>query len=98
MSRRFCVISAAVFFLFGVHRGVWRFASLSDLRNIVLASTTSMLVFLLAMFLVDRLAAIPRSVPLIAWFMMIVLLSAPRVAYRHLDGPAAAGRGAGPGC
>ena len=78
----FCIISAAIFFLFGVHRGVWRFASLSDLRNIVLASTTSMLVFLLATFLIDRLAAIPRSVPLIAWFVMIVLLSAPRVAYR----------------
>ena len=78
----FCVISATIFFLFGVHRGVWRFASLSDLRNIVLASTISMLVFLLATFLVDRLAAIPRSVPLIAWFVMIVLLSAPRVAYR----------------
>lgn len=78
----FCVVSAVIFFLFGVHRGVWRFASLSDLRNIVLASTTSMLVFLLTMFLVNRLTAIPRSVPLIAWFVMIVLLSAPRVAYR----------------
>ena len=78
----FCAISAVVFFLFGVHRGVWRFASVNDLRNIVLASTTSMLVFLLAMFLVDRLTVIPRSVPLIAWFVMIVLLSAPRVIYR----------------
>ena len=54
-----------------------------------------MLVFLLAMFLVDRLAAIPRSVPLIAWFVMIVLLSAPRVAYRIWMAPAAAGRGNG---
>ena len=78
----FCVISATFFFLFGVHRGIWRFASLNDLKNIVIASTVSMLAFLLAMFLVDRLATIPRSVPLIAWFMMIVLLSAPRVASR----------------
>ena len=44
------------------------------------------------MFLVDRMAAIPRSVPVIAWFMMIVLLSAPRVAYRVWMAPAAAGR------
>jgi hypothetical protein len=29
----FCVISAFIFFLVGVHRGVWRFASLSDLRG-----------------------------------------------------------------
>ncbi len=78
----FCVISIVVFFAVGVHRGVWRFASLSDLRNIVIASTISMLFFLVAMFLVDRLSAIPRSVPFIAWFVMIVLLSAPRVAYR----------------
>jgi O-antigen biosynthesis protein WbqV len=78
----YCVISGVMFFLFGVHRGVWRFSSLSDLRNIVLATTATMLLFLLTMFLVDRLASIPRSVPLIAWFMVIVLLSAPRVAYR----------------
>ncbi len=78
----FCAISAAIFFSFGVHRGVWRFASLSDLRNIVLASTLSMLLFLMATFLIDRMTALPRSVPLIAWFVMIVLLSAPRVAYR----------------
>ena len=80
----FCAISAVFFFLFGVHRGVWRFASVSDLRNIALASTVSMLAFLLVMFLVDRLASIPRSVPLIAWFVMIVLLPAPRLAYRVL--------------
>ena len=78
----FCAVSAAVFFLFGVHRGVWRFASVSDLRNIAVASTVSMLAFLLVMFLVDRLASIPRSVPMIAWFVMIVLLPAPRLAYR----------------
>ena len=78
----YCVISGVVFYLFGVHRGVWRFSSLSDLRNIVFASTAAMLIFLLAMFLVDRLASIPRSVPLITWFVVIVLLSAPRAAYR----------------
>ena len=48
----------------------------------MLASTITMVVFLLTIFLVTRLAGVPRSVPLIAWFMMIVLLSAPRVAYR----------------
>ena len=48
----------------------------------MLASTAAMVTFLLAMFLVDRLASLPRSVPLITWFMVIVLLSAPRVAYR----------------
>ncbi len=78
----FCSIAAVFFFIFGVHRGVWRFASVSNLRNIVIATSVSMLVFLLAMFLVNRLKSIPRSVPLIAWFVMIVLLSAPRLLYR----------------
>ena len=78
----FCIYSGILFYIFGVHRGLWRFTSLGDLRNIIIASTVTMLVFLLTMFLFDRLSAIPRSVPLIAWFMMIVLLSAPRVASR----------------
>ncbi|CAN5297059.1 nucleoside-diphosphate sugar epimerase/dehydratase [soil metagenome] len=78
----FCALSAIAFLAFGVQRGVWRFTSVTDLRNIVLASTAAVLVFLLGIFLMNRLALIPRSVPVIAWFVMIILLSAPRVAYR----------------
>lgn len=78
----FAAISAVVFRMFGLGRGMWRFASITDLRSIVLASTVAILLFLILLFLVNRLEGLPRATPVIAWFVMIVLLGAPRLAYR----------------
>ncbi|GGK20310.1 polysaccharide biosynthesis protein [Salinarimonas ramus] len=77
-------IAAVVFRLFGLGRGMWRFASITDLRAIVLATATTLVVFVIALFLVNRLEAFPRTAPLIAWFVMVVLVGAPRLAYRAL--------------
>ncbi|QDG74927.1 nucleoside-diphosphate sugar epimerase/dehydratase [Labrenzia sp. PHM005] len=83
----FVVISAIVFKFMGLGRGLWRFASLADLRAIVIASLASIVIFVLCLFLVTRLEALPRSVPVITWFIMVVLIGAPRLAYRaHKDG------------
>ncbi|WP_416211123.1 polysaccharide biosynthesis protein [Nitrospirillum sp. BR 11828] len=78
----FTVIAAAAYRLFGMNSGVWRYASLRDLMAIARAVTTSILVFLLLMFLVTRLDDLPRSVPLINWFVLVVLLGGPRLLYR----------------
>ena len=75
-------IAALVFYLFGLGRGMWRFASISDAKAIFTASAASILLFLIVMFLINRLEGLPRTVPLIAWFVMVVLLAAPRLAYR----------------
>ncbi|MEH0072517.1 hypothetical protein V6L77_23335 [Pannonibacter sp. Pt2-lr] len=87
----FAAIAGVMFALFGLGRGIWRFASLSDLRSIVLSSTAAIFAFLILHFLVDRLAGFPRATPLILWFVVIVLLGAPRIMYRaykdgHLGG------------
>lgn len=83
----FVAISAIVFKTMGLGRGLWRFASLADLRAIVLASLASIVIFVLFLFLVTRLEALPRSVPVITWFIMVVLIGAPRLAYRaYKDG------------
>lgn len=83
----FVGVSAIVFKLLGLGRGLWRFASLADLRAIVIASTIAILSFLVVLFLATRLEDLPRTVPFITWFMMIVLIGSPRLAYRaHKDG------------
>ncbi|MGP9820446.1 polysaccharide biosynthesis protein [Salinarimonas sp. NSM] len=87
----FGVIATIVFQAFGLGRGMWRFASVTDLRTIVVGSTVAILVFLLLLFFVTRLDAFPRTVPLIAWFVMIVLLGAPRLVYRALKDGGLAG-------
>ncbi|MEP5621208.1 MAG: polysaccharide biosynthesis protein, partial [Hyphomicrobiales bacterium] len=51
----FIGIAAAVFKLSGLGRGLWRFASLADLRAIILASIATVFAFVLVMFLATRL-------------------------------------------
>ena len=34
------------------------------------------------LFAMDRLAWLPRSIPVLHWFVLVVLLTAPRIAYR----------------
>src|SRR5467141_311701 len=78
----FMLIAAIVFLLTGLYRGIWRYASLPDLFNIVRAVTLTVAVFLPVMFVLTRLEALPRSTLLIDWFVLIALLGAPRLAYR----------------
>jgi len=78
----FTLIAAVIYMLTGLYRGIWRYASLPDLYNIVRAVSLTILLFLPMMFVVTRLEALPRSILLINWFVLIVLLGAPRLAYR----------------
>ncbi|WP_298376599.1 nucleoside-diphosphate sugar epimerase/dehydratase [Azospirillum sp.] len=75
-------ISAITFMLFGLYRGIWRYASVPDLVQLIRAVTVAVLCFVLAMFLLNRLESLPRSLPLIVWLVQIVLLGGPRFAYR----------------
>lgn len=79
------LIAAVVSYQYlGLYRGIWRYASSPDLVQVGKAVTATILGFLLVMFLINRLDSIPRSVPLIQWFIQIVLLGGPRFAYRLL--------------
>lgn len=80
----FMMIAIIVFRLFGLGRGMWRFASITDLRAIVLAASVTIVAFMIVLFLFNRLEGFPRTSPIIAWFVMIVLMGAPRLAYRAL--------------
>src|SRR5216683_1862462 len=95
----FTAIAAAIFLLTGLYRGIWRYASLPDLFNIVRAATLTELVFLPVMFLFTRLDTLPRSFLLIDWLVLIALLGGPRLGYRlfkdrGLDHLLESGRGA----
>ncbi|MEW9570485.1 polysaccharide biosynthesis protein [Rhodanobacter sp. Si-c] len=67
----------------GLYKGVWRFASLPDLWNIlravVLGSAAAWL--LLSMF--DRLEGVPRSMLLLYPVVLAIVLGVPRLAYRY---------------
>lgn len=76
------ITSAVVFRLSGLYRGIWRYASIPDLLQLTRAVSVVMCCFLLGMFLLTRLETLPRSLPLILWFVQLVLLGGPRFAYR----------------
>ncbi|MDQ2106240.1 polysaccharide biosynthesis protein [Azospirillum isscasi] len=78
------LIGAVVFRLSGLYRGIWRYASVPDLAQLLRAVTMVVLCFLAVMFLLTRLEALPRSLPVILWFVQLVLLGGPRFAYRLL--------------
>jgi len=80
----FTTVSAVVFRLMKMYQGVWRYASLNDLFNITKASSLTILIFLIILFAVTRLEDLPRSLPMISWFVLITLLGGPRFLYRLL--------------
>ena len=78
----FILVAAPVFWAMGLYRGVWLYASLEDVLAIGRASTLAILLFLLAMFLWTRMESLPRSLLVIQWFILPVLLGGPRFLYR----------------
>jgi FlaA1/EpsC-like NDP-sugar epimerase len=78
----FALTAAAAYLVTGLYRGIWRYASLPDLYNIVRASSLTILAFLPVMFVLTRLEALPRSTLPISWLVLTALLGAPRMAYR----------------
>ena len=78
----FTVLSAAMFPLFSLNSGAWRYASLLDVVSIVKAATAINVVFLIANFILFRGDYFPRSAFIMTWFIMIVGLGGPRLAYR----------------
>ena len=80
----FTAVCAVVFYFMGLYKGVWRYASLQDLVNITKSVTLATLIFLPAMFMVNRLDEFPRSVLIINMLVLLAFLGGPRILYRML--------------
>jgi FlaA1/EpsC-like NDP-sugar epimerase len=78
------VSAGLCFYGVGVNRGSWRYASIQEFLRIAQAAILATLISVLATFAFSRLDAVPRLVPLIACVVMIMLVTATRVAYRIL--------------
>ncbi|HBC07641.1 MAG TPA: nucleotide sugar dehydratase [Rhodospirillaceae bacterium] len=86
----FTLAAAVVFYVAGLYRGVWRYASINDLLTITKAVSLAVLIFLLAMFIWVRLEDFPRSVFAIQWILLIGMLGGPRFVHRILKDRAVA--------
>lgn len=71
-----------VFWQIGLYRGLWRFASVPDLWNILKASVIGLFAILLGLFLYNRLDTVPRTVLALYPLALMALLGLPRLLYR----------------
>ncbi len=88
------LIAAASYHVIGLYRGLWSHTSSFDILVVVKAVTLMTAGFLTFLFLFNQLAGVPRSVPLIHWFISVVVLSGSRLlhAWRRRRQQHAAGR------
>ena len=80
----FTATCGGVFWVYGLYRSVWAFASLRDLTKILNAVTLAVALFLAICFLTTRLEGVPRTVPFMAWFIMLAGLGGSRMVFRLL--------------
>ncbi|MBT9568334.1 MAG: polysaccharide biosynthesis protein [Thiobacillus sp.] len=75
-------VQAAVFWRFGLYRGIWRFASLPDLKRIVMAVSVAALMIpvVLILFRVDTV--VPRSVLILDPLLLLIVMGGSRLGYR----------------
>ncbi len=100
-------VQGIAFWGFGLYRGIWRYASVADLRRILFAvfSSTVLISFALAMLRVQ--AVVPRSVLVLDPLLLMLVMGGSRLFYRmwkenllygdiHLRGEPVLVLGAGP--
>jgi len=79
-------VKPVIFYLFGLYRRFWRYASASELVNVALATLTgtavvTVLMYSLASFLIE-FRPLPRSIPILDWLVSLPLVGGTRFAVR----------------
>jgi FlaA1/EpsC-like NDP-sugar epimerase/UDP-N-acetylmuramyl pentapeptide phosphotransferase/UDP-N-acetylglucosamine-1-phosphate transferase len=73
---------ATMFWSFGLYRGLWRYASLHDLRLIFFAVALAALAVPFVLSLLDLARPVPRSAFLIDPMLLVFFMGGSRLAYR----------------
>lgn len=75
-------LQAAVFVFFSLYRGVWRFASVLDLKRIFFAVTLAAILVTAVLFMLQTGTVIPRSVLILDPILLVLMMGGSRFAYR----------------
>lgn len=78
----FAMIAGIVFVHNNLHKGVWRYTSMRDLKCILQSSLITVLVFFPYVFLLSRGEELPRTSVLLSFVFLTFFLATPRVLYR----------------
>ena len=77
-------IQGLTFGYYGLHRGVWCYASFHDLLKIAQTIATGTAAITMVLFFNESLDALPRSIPVLYGLLALTLLGAPRFLFRLL--------------
>jgi FlaA1/EpsC-like NDP-sugar epimerase len=75
-------LQVAIFWMFGLYRGIWRYASLNDLRRIVLAVLLAALAIPFVLWMLRSSSIVPRSVLVLNPLLLILFMGGSRILYR----------------
>lgn len=75
---------APLFWMFGLYRGVWRFASIPDLLRITKAVASGTVVILMIFYFLRGTIETPRAVPVFYGMILGTTLAGARIIYRWL--------------
>ncbi len=75
-------LQLALFWRFGLYRGIWRYASLNDLRRIVLAILFAATVTPFILWMLRSDLIVPRSVLVLNPVLLVLFMGGSRVVYR----------------
>jgi len=76
------VLDALCFWLFGLYRGLWRYASIHDLRLIVVAVGVAAIAFPALVVLIQPAFVVPRSVYVLHPMLLLFFMGGSRLLYR----------------
>jgi FlaA1/EpsC-like NDP-sugar epimerase len=76
------VLDALCFWLFGLYRGLWRYASIHDLRLIVVAVGVAAIAFPALVVLIQPHFVVPRSVYVLHPLLLLFFMGGSRLLYR----------------
>ena len=76
------LVQATIFVIFGLYQGVWRFASIPDLKRIINAVAVSAVVVPALLLMTVSTIVVPRLVLILNPILLLVLMGASRFAYR----------------
>ena len=75
-------VQALVFWRFGLYRGIWRFASLPDLKRIIAAVAVAAMLAPILLYMAQVPAVVPRSVLVLDPLLLLLIMGGSRFAYR----------------
>ncbi len=76
------VACIAAYKLLGLYTSMWRYAGIDELKNIAFASALAQFIVMFAMTFITQY--MPRGIYVIAFFVMVFLITASRLGYRNI--------------